>query len=540
MEPPKILIVDDRPDKLLALRATIEALPVEIVTASSGEEALRLLLHHSFAILLLDLNMPGLNGLETARLIRERKQLDDLAIIFVSAGDPSEREIEDAFALGAVEFVCPPSPKVLVAKVNVFLELHRERALLREAKSQLEEILEQRTQALMHETRVRRRAEDKLHVFIQKALEYALIMLEPEGIVTEWSPGAERIFQYSQEEAVGKNIAFIFTEEDQKAGVDQAEVAKALQNVQANDERWHRRKDGTTFWASGVLVALHDDQQNLLGFAKLVRDMTPHKLIQERLANINQELEKRVAERTEALQAATRRMENFCYTIAHDLRAPLRAIAGFADLFQDDENINRTEVQEYVERIVESAKRMDMLIQDLLQYARISQMETPLEQVSLSELVQTVLQRMQRRIKECGGRIEITEPLPAVRCNAPTVAQVVENLIDNGLKFVKPGTRPAIRLRSEERQGTVRLWIEDNGIGIAPEHQEQIFQIFQRLHTTTEYEGTGLGLAIVRKAMENIGGQAGVMSEPGQGSKFWLEFPSHSKGPSTHDLTERS
>jgi signal transduction histidine kinase len=179
--------------------------------------------------------------------------------------------------------------------------------------------------------------------------------------------------------------------------------------------------------------------------------------------------------------------------------------------------------REYAERINNSAQFMDRLIVDLLAFSRISQQTIDLSPVSLETAVNSALSRHENEIQEKNAHVEVFTPLPTVLAHEPTLGQVLANLISNALKFVDPGVQPQIRIRAEEHAATVRIWIEDNGIGIPVEQQARIFQVFQRLHTTA-YPGTGIGLAIVHKGVERMKGRVGVESTARQGSRFWIEL----------------
>ena len=238
------------------------------------------------------------------------------------------------------------------------------------------------------------------------------------------------------------------------------------------------------------------------------------------------ELEQRVTERTAELEQMNAELESFSYSIAHDLRAPLRAMQGFADaLMEDYADLLPDEAQEYSRRIGAAAQRLDTLIQDLLAYSRLSRADMPVRPVSLGAVVAEALARLDPELKEHGARVTVGEPMPEVIGHRTTMVQVVGNLVMNAIRFVAGGNAPEVKLHAEPREGHIRLWIEDNGIGINPEYHERIFRVFERLHGTDVYPGNGIGLAIVRKGMERMNGHVGVVSDEGDGSKFWVEWP---------------
>lgn len=241
----------------------------------------------------------------------------------------------------------------------------------------------------------------------------------------------------------------------------------------------------------------------------------------ERISRHAAEVEQRNAELEESLQA----MGNLLYTIAHDLRAPLRAMEGFTTALIEDYASAFDEVgKEYAGRIVSAAGCMNLLIRDLLVYGRLLQMEMPCGDVALAKAIEEVQAELAGPISEKKARIEVIEPLPAVRANSTVLKQVLHSLLSNALKFCA-SPPPRIRIQAETRDQVVHVTVSDNGLGIAPEHHERIFQVFQRLHSPEAYPGTGIGLAIVKGGIERMSGRVGVESQIGKGSCFWFELP---------------
>ena len=369
-----ILLVDDRADKLLALEAILGSLNQNIVQARSGKDALRQLLKQDFAVILLDVSMPGMDGFETASLIRKRASSEHTPIIFITAIGITEHNVAKGYALGAVDYMLTPIlPDVLRTKVSVFVELHKQT---------------------------------------------------------------------------------------------------------------------------------------------------------EQISRLNHELKQRVA----ALTEVNRELEAFNYSISHDLRAPLRSMSSFAQALLEEEAIRLSpEGLDFARRITRSAKFMDNLLHDLLTYSRLAREEVPPALVHLEEAVTEVLALLESEVRSQNVQVEIASPLADVFAHPPTVKQILANLIGNSLKFVHPDRPSRLRVfTSPGEQNFVRLWVQDNGIGIAAEHQEKIFGLFQRLHDSHTYPGTGIGLALVKKGAERMGGRAGVESLPGEGSRFWVDLPAKS------------
>jgi signal transduction histidine kinase len=232
-----------------------------------------------------------------------------------------------------------------------------------------------------------------------------------------------------------------------------------------------------------------------------------------------------VAERTRELTEANAALDTFSYSVSHDLRAPLRTMQGFTEALLEDHAAQLDPVgRDYARRVAQAAQRLDHLIQDLLQYSRLSQSKIDLEAVDLSTIIRELMPDFTAYFESQRAEVIIEEPLPSVLGHPATLSQVMANLINNALKFVSLGKRAEVRIGADDStNGKVRIWVEDNGIGIDINHQDRIFQIFERLHTN--YPGTGTGLAIVRKGVERMGGRVGVISQPGKGSRFWVELP---------------
>jgi signal transduction histidine kinase len=243
--------------------------------------------------------------------------------------------------------------------------------------------------------------------------------------------------------------------------------------------------------------------------------------INEELKLANEELAVRTAQLNDALQT----METFTYSIAHDLRGPLRAMLAFSALVVEECGPGLDErTKDYLARINEAARRMDRLVSDLLVYGRLAHVEATSVPISLEQAITNVLEDLRSEIQARNAQIEIERPLPVIMGSPVLLKHVLVNLFDNALKFMPPDKTPSIKVRSSRIEAGVRLFISDNGIGIAPQYHAKIFDLFARLHKPSEYSGTGIGLALVKRAMERMVGKVGVESNPGEGSCFWLEF----------------
>jgi PAS domain S-box-containing protein len=320
---------------------------------------------------------------------------------------------------------------------------------------------------------------------------------------------------------------------------DEASSQAAFEELQANgyiryDDLPLQTKDGRRVDVEFVSNLYHEGDQQVIQCN--IRDISARRKTEAALSAAKDKRSRRTAElecivglRTAELRLSNTQLETFVYSIAHDLRAPLRAMQGFSQLLVQDhaEKLDQ-QGRNYANFINTAAQTMDHLLADLLAFSHISQQKLELVAVALDAVVQSALAGCETEIRESHAQIENLPPWPAVLAHAATLRQVLVNLISNAVKFVAAGP-PRVLLRSEERPGgVVRIWVEDNGIGVPSEFQERIFQVFQRLHTTA-YVGTGIGLAIVQKGAERMGGRVGVESAPGTGSKFWIDL---AKAPS--------
>lgn len=232
-------------------------------------------------------------------------------------------------------------------------------------------------------------------------------------------------------------------------------------------------------------------------------------------------LEQRVESRTAELCEKNEELSAFAYSVSHDLRAPLRAIAGFSEIIVDRYRNDLDEKgRHYFDNIVDASKQMEQLIDDLLAYSRLGRQSVPLRPVRLSDVLRRVSEQFDGGLSKNSSVLSVADDLPTVLGDVSLLTQIFGNLIDNGLKYHRPGADPRVDVRWTGDGGKVVVTVADNGIGIAVEYHEKIFQVFQRLHSAAEFSGTGIGLAITKKAVRLLGGDISVESTPGEGSTF--------------------
>jgi len=536
-----ILLVDDRKDKLLALGAILAPLGQNVIEARSGKEALRLLLKNEFAVILMDVSMPAMDGFETAALIRRRPSSEHTPIIFVTSIGNSPNQMYQGYSLGAVDYILTPIvPEVLRAKVSVFVDLWRKTEHIKQQAERLREVEEAEHRRRLAEAEDKLEAETKRNRFFTLALDM-LGIGDLDGHLLQVNAAWQKVLGYSEDELKNVTPDQLVHPADLAIIVERVQILKKGLPVEYFEVRC-QHKDGSYRWI-GWTAAPFPAEKLIYIFG---RDVTARKSAEEKILQLNGELENRI----DALTEVNRELETFNYSISHDLRAPLRSMSGFAQALMDGEASKLgTQGADYVRRIANSARRMDTLLQDLLEYSRVARASMPPTSVNLDGVVGEIVTLREREIQETKANIEVKAPLGEVTAHLPTVQQILANLIDNALKFVGKDRAPHLQIWTEEvnrdgspavkpqngaatgnpaaseGQRSVRIWVEDNGIGIEKEFHEKIFGLFERLHPSHTFPGTGLGLAIVRKGVERMGGRVGLESQPERGSRFWVELP---------------
>jgi len=365
----------------------------------------------------------------------------------------------------------------------------------------------------------RRLAEQRYRLLIEGVSDYAIYSLDRNGIITSWNAGAQRIKGYNEFEILGKHFSTFYTPEDAAAGLPDKVLRTAAETGHFEGEGWRVRKDGTRFWSSVVVTPIRNDQGEHIGFSKITRDVTDRKLLLDQIQKHAEELELRIAER----EQTNAELEAFSYSVSHDLRAPLRAIEGFTQAFIEDygEQVPAAGL-EYLREVTSAANRMNQLVQDLLNFSRLSRIHLEMFPIEISHAARLAVRQLTADSKFV--EFQNLEGLRVV-AHEPTLVQALNNLISNALKFHGPNAAPRVCVSAERKDGRIQISVRDNGIGIASEHLDRIFQVFERLHGQDEFPGTGIGLAIVKRGVQRMGGEIGVDSQPGAGSRFWIELP---------------
>ncbi|MGA3185617.1 MAG: ATP-binding protein [Bryobacteraceae bacterium] len=496
----KILLVDDSAENLISIGAALEGLGQEVVTARSGKEALRHLLESDFALILLDVKMPEMDGFQTAELIRTRKRSLHTPILFLTAYK-SDDHLFRGYDMGAVDFLLKPIvPEILRSKVNVFVQLSRHAALLR------------------RQAEVLAKAELKFRSLLEAAPD-AIIISSEAGRISLVNSQAEILTGYSRDQLIDRDIRVI---------VPGWRLDSLSPSSGSPNEHLARRKNLTEFPVEITLRPLQTEEGLLIISA--IRDITERKRVDNEIRELNASLEQRVTERTreleesnDALRQSNDDLNQFAYATSHDLQEPLRMVVLYSQMLQETYagKLDQS-ADEFISVIVGGALRLERLLKDLLTYSQAGSTNGPATQVNCEAVMKAVLLNLKVSIDE-NAAIVRWHDLPTVRADQVRLVQLFQNLIGNAIKY-RGETAPCINVSAERTEKEWLFTVRDNGIGIEPEYAEQIFGVFKRLHGPN-YPGTGIGLAICQRIVETHGGRIWVESTPQNGCAFYFTLP---------------
>lgn len=371
-------------------------------------------------------------------------------------------------------------------------------------------------------------ARSRLAAIVESASD-AIIAKNLDGTITAWNRGAETLYGYSAEDALGKNILIIIPPERSD---EEEEIIRRLREGATirQFESVRVRKDGSRVQVSLTISPIPDERGRIIGASIIARDITERKRAEEEIRKLNDELEKRVLDRTAQLEAANRELEAFSYSVSHDLRAPLRHIHGYADLLTKhtgnsmDEKGNR-----YLKFISDSVKEMGDLIDDLLAFSRMGRAEMRKTALDLRDVVGDVINSLNQ---EMDGRLiewKISE-FPVVEADPSMLRLVFQNLLGNAVKYTRPREKAVIEIGSKLLDDEVIVYVRDNGVGFDMQYAGNLFGVFQRLHRQDEFEGTGIGLANVRRIVHRHGGRTWAEAEVEKGATLYFSLPFTKKG----------
>lgn len=384
---------------------------------------------------------------------------------------------------------------------------------------------------LMFSNEELKKSEERYHKMVSEVKDYAILLLDKNGIIQNWNAGAEQIKGYTAHEAIGKSFEMFYTQEDQQDKLPDKLIGEASRIGRVSHEGWRVRKDGTKFWGHVVITALHDLNDSIIGFSKVTRDLTERKKAEDQSKADAVELERR----NRSLERLNAEISSFAYVASHDLKEPLRKIQTFASRIPDVIN-NPEAVMELLHKISGSAFRMQKLMDDLLNYSLVSGNDNNFQKVHLNAVLETVQKDLELTIADRHAQVNV-EKLPTINGITFQLEQLFLNLLSNSLKFSNPDVPPVITITSSTLRGKeiplglsndmkkyYKVSVTDNGIGFPEEQSQKIFEVFQKLHDKRAFSGSGVGLAIVKRIMENHGGLVMAEGKPGVGATFTMFF----------------
>ncbi|RFM27749.1 sensor histidine kinase [Deminuibacter soli] len=517
-----VLIVDDKEENLYSLRTLLEINLFNVDTANSGEEALKKVLKHTYALIILDVQMPGMDGFEVAEAISGYGKARDTPIIFLSAVNTDKRFITKGYMSGGFDYVTKPfDPDILLLKVKTFYRLYEQTRELNEMQQVLREEIESRKQA---ENELKERVAE-LHSVLHSIPQLAFTALTDgsvEIVNGHWLQYARDNNAFPQTEAGALSVSgHLLTAISRR---EQYTAELAIQHIATGEYRWH---------LLAITPVRHNNE--IIKWVGTFTDIHQQKMI-------NEMLERGVAERTLALQKMNTELETsnhdlqqFTSVACHDLQEPLRKIQIFSHMVRDKYLADQSEGAMYLDRVMNASTRMRLLINDLLSYSEIS-ITRLFAPVDLNDVIADILTDLELVITEKQASIHIDD-IPLVEAVPGQMRHVFQNIISNALKFSRKEVTPEIRIKAalvndkdaaaepDAAGSYCRISISDNGIGFNERYLSKIFTIFQRLHSKEEYEGTGIGLAIAKKVIDKHNGFITATSKEQEGSTFIIVLP---------------
>ncbi len=544
-----ILLVDDRPENLLALEAILEPLGERLLRAASGDEALRCVLRRDVACILLDVQMPGLNGFDTARLIKARERSRHIPILFLTAISKEQEYVFEGYSVGAVDYMSKPfQPDILRSKVAVFVELYRKQQQVKRQEEQLREH-ERRALELRH-TAEMWASTARFGEIVNSAMD-AIISFDEDRRITLFNGAAARLFGVPAEQAIGRPIADIFPEQLRKSYLERIctrppthanEIGVAHQPATVESFTGVRAANGE-FPIEASVSCLELPTGRL--YTIIARDVSERRRAEEslraqavslasttaKLRTANEELHQRQLDLERAMTARSR----FYASMSHELRTPINAILGYNTLLLENIYGALNDKQaDGLRRTHRAAKHLLELVNDVLDLSKIEagKVELKLQPVEVPGIIDDLFVTVRPMSEERGSTLTHEHRGPPLRIvsDPRRIRQILLNLLSNAIKF---GEGKPIQVISTARDDAgLTVEVVDRGVGIPADDLQRVFDEFVQLARTPQHEGTGLGLPISRRLALLLHGTLTAESAVGKGSVFRLTLPAKIEPPS--------
>jgi PAS domain S-box-containing protein len=472
-----ILLVDDRQENLQALKTILSDLNQNLVEATSGDQAVKFIVNNEAAVILLDVDMPHMDGFETARLIRESEKARHTPIIFLTDVSKSDVHVKQAYSLGGVDYILKPfPPEALKSKVSAFVEMLKQR---REV---------QRQSAML-------KAERDLASAILDTVAGAVLVLDAEGRILRTNRAFEEVSGYTPEQVQGHFLSEYLEEKDLAK-----EFLKGGRGATQCQEYW-LTNGNTRLLISWCSTTLSKEFGGRGRFVVTGRDMTE-------------------------LRRRTEELEGFTYSVSHDMRAPVRAIDGFTRILTEEySNALDDEGRRLLEIVRQNTEKMGQLIDGLLALSRLGREKLVFADIDMAELAKGAFEEQ----KAAGGHLRniafTMDDLPVAYGDKRLITQVFHNLLANAIKFTRREPEAIIEIGHLQSASEDIYFVRDNGVGFDMGHAQKLFGTFQRLHGANEFEGSGIGLATVRRIIDRHGGRVWAEAEPNRGATFYFSLP---------------
>jgi len=612
-----ILLVDDQPSNLFSLEKLLEKKDRAFLHAHNGTEALKLALNESPDLIILDVQMPGMDGFEVAQILGSKKKTEEIPIIFASASHKEHQSMMKGFDEGAIDYLFKPlDPEITKAKVAVLLKINKQKKELQlknqsleksallinnsadiigildgknlkfeeinnafestlgypreetlgvalgffltaEDRVRMEELRTKDSSKLAFETRVYcknrsikwlqwqvvvkdrkwfvnarditeskevERIRNYLFTVVKQSND-AVYIHDDEGKIISWNLGAEKIYGYTEAEALQMKIWNIIPEYMQP---DTQETMNQLLNGDKFETRETKRitKHGKLVDALFSASVINDPDKEKISIAITERDITQQKIADEQIRKLNQDLKNNITQ----LESINQELEAFSYSVSHDLRAPLRAIHGFSSILLEDYAKNlEPDALKLLNDVLSNSEKMGKLIEDLLALSKLGRKELTKDLLNMETVIAGALYEINSTVQH-DARITNGKLLQA-EGDFALIKQVWINLLSNAIKYSAKKETPQIFISSERIENQIIYSIRDNGAGFNMTYSKKLFSAFQRLHSTEEFEGTGIGLAIVKRVINKHGGRVWAEGVENEGATFYFSLPfSNGKG----------